>query len=781
MFNSISNIIYNSIYLLLLISNIPCINADRVIQAKELVTCIEDSKISANGFELYFNPDDSSAHYKLNLNTEIDAYIIADIAIYAYGIQLVRQRFNPCAFGLKQFCPLHPGKVEIDSVEYLPREYTGIIPSIAFMVPDLDASAKIMIYDYRNMTRPEACVHVFWDNTMTLSQPGIKWVTMLIPALGFITSFWFFLMGKSSTAVRIGSVFISLFLYFQSVAMISMQNVRKLPPVAEAFAENLTWTLGLIRVGFMQKAFRWFVDATGGSASLYLTSNISSILPQKRDLNAVHDILVKRGTDILYGNEHMLIFRGLKRIARKLNIEPTALPLTSFLSFLITFYSVIFFFIFTKNILNFFAKNGIIHISRFSTFRNHWKNILKGALYGVIYLSFAQISIMSSWEFTKCDSPAVMFLSVILLLLIITSMLRVAYQTTRMARNSLLSKGNYESLLFDDESFVARFGFFYSMFKPRYHWWNIYSLLTLFIKSFIIGLGQKSGKSQSLGFFVLDLVYLLNVLVLTPYLDIPTNIINIFISSVIFLNSLMFCFFSYAFSQSYMISSILGWVFCLLNVGFTFFLLFMIMSLALYIFISEAPSPLHGVLQDKQHNTQRIVSYGSDREEGEFLLERSEDDNSKGSIPFSKKYNDFSGENFAMNDLTPTKFKDDVNVTMTPSTERTLAFSPKMTGNSFRHPSLRLFSLLGRATRSDEELNYEHRGLLLSEDTNKLNSQQMFNDLSEKKNADAYQKTRTSSNREINTPTNTSDIYDTSDNDIQTKLQPSWNITANKD
>lgn len=74
--------------IILLASKVNLAEAKRKLVATSLVTCMENSQLSANSFDVVFNPDDRSLHYDLDMSTQIDSYIFADIDVYAYGFKI---------------------------------------------------------------------------------------------------------------------------------------------------------------------------------------------------------------------------------------------------------------------------------------------------------------------------------------------------------------------------------------------------------------------------------------------------------------------------------------------------------------------------------------------------------------------------------------------------------------------------------------------------------------------------------------------------------------------
>lgn len=557
------------------------------IYSTSLVTCKEDSKLSAHTFNITFNPHDRSLRYTFTMVTQIQDYVLADLEVYVYGFKIATKSLNPCNMGWKQFCPLSPGDVQIDSVEYVSSKYVDDIPGITYHVPDLDAYAIVKVYN----TKQEylACVQAFFNNGKTVSQTGVKWASAVVAGLGLLLSAVLSTFGNSVAASHISANTMSLFLYFQSVVVVAMQHAQRVPPIAEAWAENLAWSMGLIRVTFMQRIFRWYVQSTGGTPSLNLTSRTISVLTQ-RSLNYLQDReLFKRARDVLYGNSNVMIFRGIKRMAFDINIENTAVVCTGFTFFVLCGYVLAGFVIASKNALELSVKCGWIKSTRFMEFRQNWKQVLKGALLRYIYIGFTQLTILSFWEFTERDSPAVIVIACLFIVLAVGLMAWSAFRTTFFAQRSIQVYDNPAALLYGDERVLHKYGFFYTMFNATHYWWNIVILSYMFVKALLIGFAQSSGQTQCLMIFILDLAYFVAIIYFQPYLDRPTNIMNIFISTVTLINSFLFMFFSGLFRQSYKVSAVMGWIFFIVNAASSLALLLMILVFIVMILFTKNP------------------------------------------------------------------------------------------------------------------------------------------------------------------------------------------------
>ncbi|CDO92102.1 unnamed protein product [Kluyveromyces dobzhanskii CBS 2104] len=578
--------------------------AKRSLIATSLVACMDNSQLTANSFDVVFNPDDRSLRYTLDITTDIDGYIVAHAEVYAYGFNIINKQIDPCDSDWKQFCPLFPGVIEIDSVQYISEEYVDMIPGIAYQVPDIDAYLKLIVVQ-KDSDGVLACIQAFFSNGKTVSQIGVKWATAVIAGIGLLTSAVLSAFGNSNAASHVAANTMSLFLYFQSVAVFAMEHVNTVPPIAAAWSENLMWSMGLIRVTFMQKIFRWYIQSTGGTPTLYLTSKTISVLVQ-RSLEYLEDTsLYKRAQEVLYGNSNVLIFRGIKRLGYSANIEITSIVATGLTFFILCGYVLFGLIICSKYVIELCIRAGWLKNSRFIDFRKNWKIILKGALMRYIYIGFIQITILCFWEFIQRDSPAVIVLSCLFIIMVYGIIGYASYRTIFFARQSVQLHNNPAAILYGDQRVLNKYGFFYTMFSAKFYYWSCVIMTHNFVKGIFIAFAQGSGKTQALALFIIDLAYFVAIIKFKPYLDRATNILNILISTVTLVNSFLFLFFSDLFGQPHSVASIMAWVFFILNAAFSLILLILILVYVGFVIFSKNPDVRFRPANDDRTSFQR--------------------------------------------------------------------------------------------------------------------------------------------------------------------------------
>lgn len=566
--------------------------ARRQLFASSLSPCMPNSQLSATTFDVNFDPDTRALTYNLNLNSEINDYVIAKIQVYAYGFTVIEKTIDLCSMSFKQFCPLFSGQVIVDSTEYLNHEYADMIPGIAYTVPDIDGYVKVMVENTNGTNL--ACMAAYFSNGKTVSHTGAKWATAVVAGLGLFVSAFLSVFGNSNAASHISANASSLFVYFQSVVLISMLHVQLVPPIASAWAENLAWSMGLIRTEFMQKIFRWYIQATGGTPSLVFKDKSKLILVQRglaHMQKRVVEYMQKRAAPLVVNTSDTLtVLRGIKRVGYKAHIEITSIVITGFTFFIFCGYFLATFLILTKLILDGLIKFKIIkNENTAGYFRSNFRLVLKGALLKYMSIGFVQLTVFSLWEFTENDSGALMVLAVLFLISAVGISGWAAYRTYYFGTSSIANYKNPAAILYGNQKVLGKYGFSYTMYHADKFWWGGGFLIFNLVKAIFVALCQGSGKTQALVIFILDLGYLVAVARYKPFLDKSTNILNIIICTVVMLNSFFFLFFSNLFHQPAAVASIMGWVFFILNAAFSLILLIIVIIYIFTAIFSKVP------------------------------------------------------------------------------------------------------------------------------------------------------------------------------------------------
>ncbi|KAI9899970.1 hypothetical protein N3K66_004232 [Trichothecium roseum] len=592
------------------------VSGEKMLISQALNTCQKNSLFSAKKFDLAYTPGNNSAFIHMAATSSVQGKVKFDLAISAYGYEFFRKTIDPCEANTKEFeglCPMNTGKIPIDFPVDVPDEAASTIPGIAYTIPDLDAKVRI----YVNMSstgEPVACVEARISNGKTVDLIGVKWATAVIAILALSASAVVNGLGHSNAASHIAANSLSLFSYFQSQAIVGLTSV-KMPPIVQAWTQDFQWSMGIIKVGFINDIVTWYQRATGGTPSeLFNDLKEVSVLVSKRSLDAVDEgvSLFKRATTMapraaagnLMKRQNIetdtggYIVYGIQRVAFNAKIETTNLVLTGLTFFMILVMLVCIVVASFKGITELMVKKGWMNRDKFLEFRNGWVTVLKGILFRVSLIGFPQLAILCLWEFTQVDSPAVVVLAVFFFFGVLGSLAWGASKVIRIARRSVVMHRNPAYILYSDPQALNKWGFLYIQFRASAYYFILPMIGYTIIKALFVAFGQPSGLAQAIGFLLVEAGALIGATVLRPWMDKSTNSFNIAICVVNFLNAIFMLIFSDVFGAPGLVIGVVGVILFILNAAFSLILLLMVIISTTVIFFRSNPDARYQIMAD---------------------------------------------------------------------------------------------------------------------------------------------------------------------------------------
>lgn len=584
----------------------------KVLQSTSLNTCQDNSGFSASLFSVRFSPDTNRAEFNISATSSIQGKVKFDVHVFAYGLSIIRQQLDPCESKLPGLCPMTAGKLAITFTQPIEGDAIKQIPGIAYQIPDLDAKVKV----YVNMTKTGesvACVEANISNGKTVDLTGVKWATAIIAGLALVSSAIVNGLGQYNTAAHVAANSLSLFGYFQAQAIVGLTAV-KLPPIVASWTQDFQWSMGIIRVGFMQDIFTWYQRATGGKPStIFDTLRTVSVQVQKRSLDVASagvdlfergaammprsvQALAKRG-NVQTSSGSYIVF-GIQRVAFRAKIESTNLFMTGLIFFCIFVVGTVLAVSAFKGICELLAKKGTMKADRFLEFRNGWLTVLKGILFRVALIGFPQMAILCLWEFTQTDSPAEVVLAVFFLFGLAITLIWGCLKVIRIARRSVAMHQNPAYILFSDPQTLNKWGFLYMQFRASAYYFVAPVLLYTLIKAMFVAFAQRSPVAQSVGFVVVEAAALIAASVMRPWMDKPTNSFNIAICVVNFLNAIFLLIFSDVFGAPGLVIGVVGVVLFILNAAFSLILLIMVIVSTCFSFFRKNPDARYQYMAD---------------------------------------------------------------------------------------------------------------------------------------------------------------------------------------
>jgi len=570
---------------------------------------------TASLFDVVFTPNNNTVAINIQATSSIEGFVLFDISIRAYGYEIIHQTVDPCDAGLPGLCPMTSGDMNNPFNLDVGPGAVALIPGIAYTFPDLDAKVKVFV----NMTSGSqqghsvACVEAMISNGKTVDLIGLKWATATVAGLALISSAVVAGLGYSNAASHVAASALALFGYFQAQAMIGLCGVP-LPPVVQSWTQNLQWSMGIIKVDFIQTILTWYQRSTGGTASFIFDSlHTASVQVQKRALPMIpptremlHRAAAALEAPSLAKRENIqttygaYVVYGIQRVAFRAGIETTNLFLTGltfFWLFLMLTALAVFAF---QGICRLAAKRGFLKGEAFEDFRMGWRSVLKGILFRVLLLGYPQLVIFCLWELTQKDSPAAMVLAIFFFFGILITLFWAAYKVIVVARRSVSLHRNAAYILFSDQRALNKWGFLYVQFRATAYYFIVPVLLYLLVKGMFIALAQATGTVQAVALLVLESAALITASVMRPYMDKSTNSFAIAICSVNFANAIFLFIFTDVLGLPPIVIGVVGVVLWILNAAFSLILLVtLIVTTGIVLFHNNPDARYHAVGDDR--------------------------------------------------------------------------------------------------------------------------------------------------------------------------------------
>lgn len=589
----------------------PLVSGIKLIESNSLNLCSEDvdsgpQNFTATYFQVTFTPNNRTLSFSFDGVSSISGKVAAELVLDAYGYTALRKTLDPCEMKLNGLCPMNTGQIDVKNANLeLPESVISQIPGIAYTVPDLDASVRIYINSTETHT-PITCIEANLSNGKTVYQAGVGWTTAVISGLGLTASAITSGLGHSNTAAHVAANALSLFGFMQSQAMIGMTAVH-MPPIVQSWTQNFQWSMGIIGVGFMETITTWYQRATGGKPSTILSelSTTSVEVLKKRSVDPATSLmkrssgnLLKRAGDENPAQNSQTVVRGIERVGFRAGIENTNIFLTGLIFFVFFVFVVLLLVAAFKGICELLAKSGKMKSDKFQDFRNGWKVVARGILFRLTLIGYPQMCTLCLWEFTRNDSPAEILLAVIMLVSMTVALGWAAQKVIRLAKRSVVMHKNPAYILYSDPTCLNKWGFLYVQYRATAYYFVVPVLAFILVKAMFIGLSQPAEVVQAIAYVIIHAAMLVAVSVLRPWMDKKTNIYNISIAAIGFLNSIFLLVFSNVFNQPGIVTGVMGVIFFVYNAVFALILLILVLIASIYAIVSKNPDMRYQPMRD---------------------------------------------------------------------------------------------------------------------------------------------------------------------------------------
>lgn len=598
-----------------ILSLLPVVSSTKLIESKSLNSCQDNSSFTASLFDVVFTPDNRTVTFNVVAVSSIQGNVTFDVSVSAYGYSIVNEALNPCdsTLDLAGMCPMSTGQLDIEANYQVSQSVVDRIPGIAYSVPDLDATVRVII-NSTSGGQQLACLEANLSNGQTVDQKGVGWATAVISGLALVASAVTSGLGHSNTAAHVAANALSLFGYFQAQAIVGLTAIH-LPPIVQSWTANFDWTMGIIEVHFMQKIAGWYQQATGGTPSTLLnTLTTTSVEVLKKRKRALTRRFAKRATDtslrLLERTTSSLnkrtagtpsgtyTVRGIDRVAFRADIESTNLFLTGLIFFCVFVVFTIIGVAIFKGVCELLVKSRKMKDDKFLDFRNGWLTVLKGIMFRMVLIGYPQMVILCLWELTQVDSPAEVVLAIFFFFGMTFTLGWATWKVIRIAKRSVHMHKNPAYILYSDPSALNKWGFLYVQFRATAYYFILPTLVYILIKGMFIAFGQGSGTVQGIALVLIEAGALIGASVIRPWMDKSTNSFNISICAINFVNAIFLLVFTDVFNQPDIVTGVMGVIFFILNAIFSFVLLILVLVATIYAFIRKNPDTRYQPMTD---------------------------------------------------------------------------------------------------------------------------------------------------------------------------------------
>ncbi|KIX96449.1 uncharacterized protein Z520_07715 [Fonsecaea multimorphosa CBS 102226] len=508
------------------------------------------STIKVNNVDISFDRSTNKIDFDVSGSSKQQQFVTAELIVTAYGIKVYNNTFDPCADSTKveQLCPVPASSFSANGSQVIPSQYTSLIPSIAYSLPDLDGTAQMILKAKDG--QEVACVSSGVSNGKTTDVPAVSYVAAAIAAGALAVS----LVGAAATGAHPGSTssspgFFEVMWWFQGMAMNGMHSVSY-PGVYRSFAKNFAFSTGLISWSGLQTSIDSFRAHTGGNLtddSYDYLRNATLVFPDgtttstttgiaKRSLS----LMIRQITTSVSNNtsadsgqsnsKESHLVQGIQGYVEQLTIPQANTFMTVLLIFAVVVAAIVVGILLFKVILEAWSLFGRFPKS-LTTFRKEYWRILAQTITNLIFLLYGVWTLYCIYQFTHGDSWAAKLLAGLTLGTFTAILAFYTFKIWSVVRKVKKIEGDASSL-FENKETWKKYKLFYENYKKGYWWLFIPSIVYMFAKGCVLAAGDGHGLVQTVGQLIIEALMLILLLWSRPYQRKSGNWINIIIQIV---------------------------------------------------------------------------------------------------------------------------------------------------------------------------------------------------------------------------------------------------------
>lgn len=206
--------------------------------------------------------------------------------------------------------------------------------------------------------------------------------------------------------------------------------------------------------------------------------------------------------------------------------------------------------------------------------------------------------ILCLWELVERDSAAEVILALVVFCSMTVALGWAALKVIRLAKRSVMMHKNPAYMLYSDPTCLNKWGFLYVQYRATAYYFVLPVLGYILVKSIFIAFCQGADVVQAVGLVIIEAAALIAVSVIRPWMDRKTNIFNISIAAINFVNVIFLLVFTGVFGQPAIVTGVMGVLFALYNVIFAAVLLILVLIASIYAIASKNPDTRYQPMRD---------------------------------------------------------------------------------------------------------------------------------------------------------------------------------------
>lgn len=461
------------------------------------------------------------------------------------------------------------GTFAASGTQEISEAYASQIPSIAFSIPDIAASATLELTDL-DSGDAVGCISSQISNGKSTSVSAVSYTAAAIAGVALLVSGFTAASsaiaggGAASTGAAPSPSFMETMTYFQGMAMNGMSSVA-MPSIYRQFSKNFAFSVGLVNFERMQLAIDDFRAATGGNTTTdsvqYLANttlvfadgsidNLSSDTSKfKRAMAELYNIIGREistsvnttdtGTSSNStssnstssgSSEVTEAVQGIKAYVEELSIPDANTFMTVLLIVACVMAAIILVILLVKVVLEAWALFGNLP-KGMSGFRKHYWVTMSRLLTQLIMLLYGTWVLYCMYQFIEGDSWAAKLLAGLTLALFTGVLAFFAYKVVSTAKRLKKTDGDVSGL-YEKKDLWIKYKLFYDSYKKSYWWLFIPMICYMFAKGVIMAVGDKHAMGQTIAQFVLEGLMLVILIWNRPFECKSGNVLNISIQVV---------------------------------------------------------------------------------------------------------------------------------------------------------------------------------------------------------------------------------------------------------